>query len=52
MGRINHHSRGSDVKGAPLTDITVKAPDVNFSVEGTLGIQLNLQLDRNGTIDR
>ncbi len=41
---------GLDVKGAPLTDITVKAPDVSFSVEGTLGIQLKLQLDRNGTM--
>ena len=39
---------GLDVKGAPLTDITVKPPDVSFSVKGTLGIQLKLQLDGNG----
>jgi hypothetical protein len=37
-----------DVKGTPLTDITVKAPDVSFSVKGPLGIQLKLQLDGNG----
>src|SRR5437588_3106813 len=41
---------GLDVKGAPLTDITVKASDVSFSVKGTVGIQLKLQLDRNGTM--
>ena len=39
---------GLDVKGAPLTDITVKPPDVSVSVKGTLGIQLKLQLDGNG----
>jgi hypothetical protein len=39
---------GLDVKGAPLTDIQVKPPDVNFSVKGPLGIQLKLQLDGNG----
>jgi hypothetical protein len=39
---------GLDVKGAPLTDIKVKPPDVSFSVKGTLGIQLKLQLDGNG----
>jgi hypothetical protein len=39
---------GLDVKGAPLTDIKVKPPDVNCSVKGTLGIQLKLQLDENG----
>jgi len=41
---------GLDVKGTPLADIAVKAPDVSFSVKGTLGIQLKLQLDRNGTM--
>ena len=39
---------GLDVKGAPLTDIKVKPPDVSFSLKGTLGIQLKLQLDGNG----
>ena len=39
---------GLDVKGVPLTDITVKAPDVSFAVKSTLGIQLKLQLDGNG----
>ena len=39
---------GLDVKGAPLTDVNVKPPDVSFSVKGTLGIQLKLQLDGNG----
>jgi hypothetical protein len=39
---------GLDVKGTPLTDIKVKPPDVSFSVKGTLGIQLKLQLDGNG----
>jgi len=39
---------GLDVKGAPLTDIKVKPPDVSFSVKGTLGIQLKLQLDGDG----
>ena len=39
---------GLDVKGAPLTDIKVKPPDVSFSVKGTLGIQLKLQIDGNG----
>ena len=39
---------GLDVKGVPLTDIAVKPPDVSFSVKGTLGIQLKLQLDRSG----
>jgi hypothetical protein len=38
---------GLDVKGAPLTDIKVKPPDVSFSVKGTLGIQLKLQLGGN-----
>jgi len=39
---------GLDVKGVPLTDIAVNPPDVSFSVKNTLGIQLKLQLDRNG----
>jgi hypothetical protein len=39
---------GLDVKGAPLTDIAVKLPDVSFAVKGTLGIQLKLQLNGNG----
>lgn len=39
---------GLDVKGAPLTDIQVKPPDVSFSVKGPLGIQLKLQFDGNG----
>jgi len=41
---------GLDVKGVPLTDVTVKAPDVSFSVKGTLGIQLKLQVDGNGKL--
>ncbi len=41
---------GLDMKGAPLTDITVKAPDVSFSVKGTVGIQLKLKLDGNATM--
>jgi hypothetical protein len=39
---------GLDVKGTPLTDIKVKPPDVSFTVKGTLGIQLKLQLDGSG----
>jgi len=39
---------GLDVKGVPLTDIAVKSPEISFSVKGTLGIQLKLQLDGNG----
>jgi hypothetical protein len=35
---------GLGVKGTPLTDIKVQAPDVNFAVKGPLGIQLNLRL--------
>jgi hypothetical protein len=35
---------GLGVKGSPLTDIKVQAPDVNFAVKGPLGIQLNLRL--------
>ena len=41
---------GLDVKGVPLTDITVKASAVSFSVKGTLGIQLKLQVDGNGKL--
>jgi hypothetical protein len=41
---------GLDVKGVPLTDITVKASAVSFSVKGTLGIQLKLQLDGSGKL--
>jgi hypothetical protein len=40
--------QGLDMKGAPLTDIAVKSPDVSFTVKGALGIQLKLQLDGNG----
>src|SRR5205814_385964 len=32
------------VKGTPLTDIKVEAPDVSFAVKGPLGIKLNLRL--------
>jgi len=38
------------MKGVPLTDITVKESVVSFSVKGTLGIQLKLQLDGNGKL--
>jgi hypothetical protein len=41
---------GLDVKGVPLTDVTVKESAVSFSVKGTLGIQLKLQLDGNGKL--
>jgi hypothetical protein len=41
---------GLDVKGAPLADIAVKSRDVSFSVKGALGIQVKLQLDRNGSM--
>jgi hypothetical protein len=39
---------GLGVKGAPLTDINVKPPDINFAVKGVLGIQMKLQLDASG----
>jgi hypothetical protein len=39
---------GLGVKGAPLTDIAVKAQDISFSVKGALGIKLKLQFDGNG----
>jgi len=35
---------GLGVKGTPLTDIKVEAPDVSFAVKGRLGIKLNLRL--------
>jgi hypothetical protein len=41
---------GLDVKGVSLTDISVKASAVSFSVKGALGIQLKLQLDGNGKL--
>src|ERR1044071_2985716 len=34
---------GLGVKGMPLTDIKVKPPDVNFAVQGPLGIKMNLR---------
>src|SRR5262249_54205297 len=37
-----------DVKGAPLSDIIVKAPDIAFAVTGALGIRMKLRLDGNG----
>ena len=39
---------GLGVKGAPLTDIQVKPPDISFAVKGALGIQLKLRLDASG----
>jgi hypothetical protein len=39
---------GLGLKGAPLTDIAVKLPEVSFSVKGTLGIQLKLHFDGSG----
>ena len=41
---------GLDVKGAPLTEIAVKPPDVSFAVKGPLGIQLKLQLDADNKL--
>jgi hypothetical protein len=41
---------GLGVKGAPLTDIKVQSPDVNFAVKGVLGIQLKLRLDANNKL--
>ena len=38
---------GLDVKGAPLTTITVSPPDVSFAVKGAMGVQLKLRLDTN-----
>jgi hypothetical protein len=41
---------GLGLKGAPLTDIKVKPPEVNFAVQGALGIQLKLRLDANNKL--
>ena len=41
---------GLGLKGAPLTDIKVQPPDVNFAVKGALGIQLKLRLDANNKL--
>jgi hypothetical protein len=41
---------GLGVKGAPLADIKVQPPDVNFAVKGALGIQLKLRLDANNKL--
>jgi len=38
---------GLDVKGALLTDIAVRPPDVSFAVKGPLGVRLKLRLDAN-----
>jgi hypothetical protein len=38
---------GLGVKGAPLTEVAIKPPDVSFAVKGPLGIQLKLRLDAN-----
>jgi hypothetical protein len=38
---------GLGLKGAPLSDIKVQPPEVNFAVKGALGIQLKLRLDAN-----
>jgi hypothetical protein len=35
---------GLGLKGTPLTDIKVEAPEVNFAVKGPLGIRMNLRL--------
>ena len=41
---------GLDVKGAPLSDVAVKQPDVSFSVKGPLGIRMKLRLDGNSKL--
>jgi hypothetical protein len=41
---------GLGLKGAPLTDIKVQPPDVNFVVKGVLGVQLKLRLDANNKL--
>jgi hypothetical protein len=38
------------LKGAPLTNIKVQSPDVNFAVKGALGIELKLRLDANNNM--
>ena len=35
---------GLGVKGRPLTDVKVEAPDASFTVKGAMGIKLNLRL--------
>jgi hypothetical protein len=41
---------GLGLKGAPLADIKVQPPDVDFAVKGALGIQLKLQLEANNKL--
>jgi hypothetical protein len=41
---------GLGLKGAPLTNIKVQPPDVNFAVKGAVGIQLKLRLDANNKL--
>jgi hypothetical protein len=41
---------GLGVKGAPLADIKVQPPDLNFAVKGALGIQLKLRLGANNKL--
>jgi hypothetical protein len=41
---------GLGLKGAPLTDVKVQPPDVNFGVRGALGIQLKLRLGANNKL--
>ena len=41
---------GLGLKGAPLTDIKVQPPDVNFAVKGALGVQVKLRLDANNKL--
>jgi hypothetical protein len=41
---------GLGLKGAPLTDIKVQPPAVNFAVKGALGIQLKLRIDANNKL--
>lgn len=41
---------GLGLKGAPLTDIKVQSPDLNFAIKGALGIQLTLRLDANNKL--
>jgi hypothetical protein len=41
---------GLGLKGAPLMDIKVQPPDVNFAVKGALGVQLKLRLDASNKL--
>lgn len=41
---------GLGVKGAPLTDLKVQPPDINFAVKGALGIQMKLRLEANNKL--